>query len=75
MNQKEITLLFEYIYHNRCRLEDDVRQLQTNVRFRRVDSADCLELLKANIYLESFKEITSNIRCLLELYPDDNERG
>lgn len=55
MTQKEITLLLSYIYNNQCRLEDEVRQLQTNVRFRRVDSADCFELLSANIYLEAFK--------------------
>lgn len=73
MNQKEITLLFAYIYNNQCRLEDEVRQLQTNVRFRRIDSADCIELLKANIYLEAFNEITSNIRCLLKLYEKGGE--
>lgn len=75
MNQKEITLLLSYIYNNQCRLEDEVRHLQTNVRFRRIDSADCLELLKANIYLEAFKEITSDVRCLLGLYPDNEKTG
>ena len=73
MNQKEITLLFAYIYNNQTRLEEEVKQLQTNVRFRRVDSVDCMELLKANIYLEAFKEITSDIRCLLKLFPDEKE--
>lgn len=75
MNQKEITLLMAYIYNNTDRLEDEVRQLQSNIRFRRIDSADCVELLKAKIYLEAFKEITTHIRCLLSLYPDDKKTG
>ena len=73
MNQKEITLLMAY--NNTDRLEDEVRQLQSNIRFRRIDSADCVELLKAKIYLEAFKEITTHIRCLLSLYPDDKKTG
>ena len=73
MNQKEITLLMAYIYNNTDRLEDEVRQLQSNIRFRRIDSADCVELLKAKIYLEAFKE--THIRCLLSLYPDDKKTG
>lgn len=75
MNQKEITLLLSYIYNNQCRLEDEVRQLQTNVRFRRIDSSDSMELTKSLIYLEAFNEITSNIRCLLGLYPDNEKTG
>lgn len=70
MNQHEISLLFGYIHNNQCRLEEEVSQLQTNVRFRRIDSPDCMELLKATIYLEAFREITRDIRHLLSLYPD-----
>lgn len=70
MNQQEITLLFGYIHNNQCRLEDEVRQIQTNIRFRRIDSADCMELIQATLYLEAFKEITTDIRHLLGLYPD-----
>lgn len=74
MNQKEITLLMAYIYNNTDRLEDEVSQLQSNVRFRKIDSADSMELTKSLIYLEAFKEITTNIRCLLSLYPDEKEK-
>lgn len=74
MNQKEITLLMSYILNNRERLQDEVRQLQSNVRFRRIDSTDCTELLKANIYLEAFNEITTHVLCLLSLYPDEKEK-
>ncbi len=74
MNQKEITLLMAYIYNNTDRLEDEVKQLQSNVRFRRIDSADSMELTKSLIYLEAFKEITTHIRCLLNLCPDEKEK-
>ncbi|MDE6666179.1 MAG: hypothetical protein K2K14_08365 [Ruminococcus sp.] len=74
MNQKEITLLMAYIYNNTDRLEYEVKQLQSNVRFRNIDSSDCMELIKSTIYLEAFKEITTHIRCLLSLYPDEKEK-
>ncbi len=74
MNQKEITLLMSYIYNNQQRLEDEVSHLQSNVRFRRIDSADSMELTKSLIYLEAFKDITTDIRSLLSLYPDEKEK-
>ena len=67
MNQKELSLLLSYIYNNRIRLEDEVSQLQSNVRFRKVDVTDCLELLVALTQLETFKEITDQVLMLLEL--------
>lgn len=74
MNQKEITLLMAYIYNNTDRLESEVSQLQSNVRFRKIDSADSMELTKSLIYLEAFKDITKDIRCLLNLFPDEKEK-
>ena len=41
MTQKEITILYSYIYNNTCRLEDEVRQLQANIRTRKIDVVDC----------------------------------
>lgn len=68
MTEKEIDLLFAYIYNNRMRLEDEVSQLQANVRFRHIDSVDCVELMLASERLNTFKEVTNNIRMLLGLY-------
>ena len=65
MNQKEISLLYSYIYHNQIELENEVKQLQTNIRFRRIDITDCIELACALQRLETFKEITKHIRILL----------
>ena len=67
MTQKELHLLLAYIYNNRCQLEEEVRQLQTNVRFRRIDIADCVELACAIQRLETFKEVTGHILTLLKI--------
>lgn len=65
MTQKEI--LLSYIYNNRCRLEDEVRQLQTNLRFRRIDIADCVELACALQRLETFKEVSAHVLTIMKL--------
>lgn len=62
-----------YIYNNRLRLENTVKQLQANVRFRHIDMADCFELLVAQTELEAFKEITDHIRLLLNIEVSDDE--
>lgn len=79
MNQKEMTLLFAYIYNNRTRLEEEKKQLQTNVRYRDIDSVDCLELLLASERLASerldtFLQVTTDIRHLLGFYTDDDKK-
>ncbi len=60
-------LLCSYIYNNRVELEHEVRQLQNNIRFRKIDVADCMELICALQRLETFKEVTSQIMLLLKL--------
>lgn len=67
LTQKEMTLLCSYIYNNRCRLEEEVHQLQSNIRFRRIDVADCMELICSLQQLETFKEVTNHIMLLLKL--------
>lgn len=67
MNQTEKNLLCAYIYNNYCRLEYNVHQLQSNLRYRRVDVTDCLELQCAIQEFETFKEVTKHIRILLKI--------
>lgn len=67
MRQSEVDLLCTYIYNNYCRLESNVKTLQNNVRFRRVDVADCMEFICAIQEFETFKEVTKHIRILLKL--------
>lgn len=65
MTQKE--LLLAYFYNNRCRLEEEVNQLQTNVRFRKIDITDCVELIFAIQRLETFSEVTRDVLALLKI--------
>lgn len=69
MTEKEITLLMSYIRNNLDRLEENVKQMQSNVRFRRIDVSDCFELMKAIIYLDAFIDVTVDTRYLLGLQP------
>lgn len=65
MTEKEKILLYSYVYNNTLMLENEVKQLQSNVRFRRIDSPDVYELLVAQLRLEMFKEISEHILALL----------
>lgn len=67
MRQSEKDLINKYIYNNMIRLEDTVKQLQNNIRYRRIDSIDCIELLMAQQELETFKEVTKHIKTLLKI--------
>lgn len=67
MTQKEMTLLCSYVYNNRIQLEHEVHQLQNNIRFRKIDVADCVEMICALQRLETFIEVTNHIMLLLKL--------
>lgn len=67
MTQSEKDLLAAYIYNNYVRLEDNLITFQNNIRFRKVDVADCMEYICALQEFETFKEITSHIKLLLKL--------
>lgn len=71
MRQCEKDLITAYIYNNYVRLEENLNQLQNNIRFRKVDVADCMEYICAKQEFETFKEVTGHIRVLLKL----NEKG
>lgn len=67
MTQKEMTLLCSYVYNNRIQLEHEVHHLQNNIRFRKIDVADCMEMICALQRLETFIEVTNHIMLLLKL--------
>ena len=67
MRQNEKDLLAAYIYNNYVRLEDQLNMIQNNIRFRKVDVADCVEYICAKQEFETFKEVTGHIRLLLKL--------
>lgn len=65
MKQSELTLFYSYIYNNRVRLKNDIRQMQTNLRYREIDVVDCMELALAVERYNTFKETTNQIKSLL----------
>lgn len=67
MRQNEKDLISAYIYNNYVRLEDHVNTLQNNIRFRKIDVIDCVELICAIQEFETFKEVTGHIRLLLKI--------
>lgn len=71
MTEKEKILLYSYVYNNTLMLENEVRQLQSNIRFRRIDTPDIYELLCAQMRLEMFKEISEHILALIGGHIDE----
>lgn len=67
MRQKEIEVLYAYFINYQTILEGDVNQLRQNVRYRNVDTVDCLELALALERLAAFKEFSKNVRALLNM--------
>ncbi len=65
MTQKEI--LMTYILNNRDRLEEDVRQLQQNLRYKKVDPVDCMELSLAIERLTSFNNFSQSVIEIMKL--------
>lgn len=58
-------LILSYLLNNEMRLEDEVKQLQQNVRFRKIYDMDMIELLIATVRRDMFIEVSKNIRDLL----------
>lgn len=70
MTKKEELILWSYVHNNTVRLEDEVKQLQANLRFRKIDVVDCFELACAMQQLQTFTEVTNHILLLLKLRSD-----
>ena len=69
MTNKELELYVAYVFNRRSELEEDLNTLQNNVRWRRIDYIDLLELLIALVRLDTFNEITNSLDILLGLRP------
>lgn len=65
MKQKEIFMT--YINNMRDELQEDVRKLQQQVRYRNVDAVDCLELSLALERLNAFNEFSNSAISILRL--------
>lgn len=67
MTQKEIRLLHSYIINNRYYMEEEIRTLQSNLRFRKIGIQDCIELASAIERYEMFIQVTQDILLILNL--------
>ena len=67
MRKDEFSMLYAYLYNNQLKHEDMVKQLQANVRFRRIDITDCVELLCAQARLELFNDVVHDICAILNI--------
>lgn len=74
MKNKEIELLWRYIINNLTALEQEVQQLQQNLRYRRIDTVDCHELALAIERLNTFRKVSNDILLLLRLDKDTSEK-
>lgn len=68
LKQKEIELLFTYIFNQRSFIVEDINRLKQSLQFRDFTNYDCLELALALNRLVVFDEMTGHIRGLLGLY-------
>ena len=75
MTEKEKVLLLSYQYNDRTYLEREVVQLRSNLRYRDVDSVDCMELMLAIERLNMFNKVFRDVYAILKIrkYTDFDE--
>ena len=70
MTQKEV--LMSYILNYRVRLESEFQRSQQQIRYRRIDTVDCLECIIAQTRLQAFEEYSAHIMAIMRMnLPDD----
>ena len=74
MNKVEINLVYNYIYNHRQRLDEELRQQQANLRYRKIDIVDCIETACLIERLNTFRQTTKDILQLLKLVELDEIR-
>ena len=67
MTQQERELVISWIVNEEIRLDNEVKELQSHVRFRKMNVSDSLELAFAQQRLENFQEFALIIIRLLNL--------
>lgn len=69
---KEKEMFLEFEYNHRQFLQDTVRQLQQNVRYRNIDSVDCIELIIAIERLNAFNEYCKIMHTVFNIGKGNN---
>lgn len=71
IKEKEMFLAFEY--NHREYLREQIRQLQTNIRYRNIDSVDCIELIIAIERLNAFEEYCKIMHTVFNIGKTDRK--
>ncbi len=69
--QKQRELWMCYVCNYRQRLESDIKQLQTNLRYRNIDAVDCMELMLAVERLNCFNEYARHTTEIFKILSAD----
>lgn len=67
MKRWEINTVYNYIYNNRQRLEEELREQQAKLRYRKIDVVDCIETACIIERLNTFRQMSCDILQLLKL--------
>lgn len=67
MRKNELSLLYSYIYNQQSRYEQEIRQSQTNIRYRKIDIVDCFELMCCIERYNTFMQVSRDILQLLNI--------
>lgn len=68
LTKRQKEMYYSYIYNHREFLWQDIQQLQQNLRYRRIDSIDCLEMALALERLNAFDDFVKTLNVILEIY-------
>lgn len=67
MRKTELSLLYSYICNQQSRYEQEIQQLQTNLRYRKIDIVDCFELMCSIERYNTFMQISRDVLQLLNI--------
>lgn len=67
MREKEIILILQYIINNKQNLEQELRERQQAIRYRKITVEDCLDLALCRERLSMFNQVTRDISAILKL--------
>lgn len=67
MRKTELSLLYSYICNQQSSYEQEIQQLQTNLRYRKIDIVDCFELMCCIERYNTFMKISRDVLQLLNI--------
>lgn len=67
MTEKEKELILSWIICETARLEEELNQIRANIRFRKIDISDNIEMILLQQRLADFREFSMILRRLLHL--------